>query len=200
MLGCLHITLAVVCLHCECCAVHRDLKYFVPNPSFKGKAAKKTPATTIAPAAAPSNPAAADIPPVTQQQQQQQSSAAASAHDSVVVVEVQAGAAAVNEPAEVPEELELLKGVNAFAEPGQLLALMGGSGAGKTTLMDVIAGRKTVGRITGDILVNGRPKQQSSWARQVSGISTRWQGRQCTMWLLAMLSMSYFLRAACRFK
>ncbi|WIA20601.1 hypothetical protein OEZ85_004985 [Tetradesmus obliquus] len=144
--------------------VVRDLKYFVPNPSFKGKAAKKTPTTTTAPAAAPANPAAAYIPPVTQLQQ---SSAAASAQDSVVVVEVQAGAAAADEPAEVPEELELLKGVNAFAEPGQLLALMGGSGAGKTTLMDVIAGRKTVGRITGDILVNGRPKQQSSWARQV---------------------------------
>ncbi len=29
------------------------------------------------------------------------------------------------------------------------------SGAGKTTLMDVIAGRKTQGKITGDILVNG---------------------------------------------
>ena len=32
---------------------------------------------------------------------------------------------------------------------------MGGSGAGKTTLMDCIAGRKTQGEITGDILVNG---------------------------------------------
>jgi ABC-type multidrug transport system ATPase subunit len=34
--------------------------------------------------------------------------------------------------------------------------------------MDVIAGRKTVGRITGQILVNGQPKQQRAWAR-VSG-------------------------------
>ena len=40
-------------------------------------------------------------------------------------------------------------------EPGVLTALMGGSGAGKTTLMDVIAGRKTQGEITGSILVNG---------------------------------------------
>lgn len=29
---------------------------------------------------------------------------------------------------EVPQELELLKGINAFATPGNLLALMGGSG------------------------------------------------------------------------
>jgi hypothetical protein len=29
---------------------------------------------------------------------------------------------------EVPQELELLKGINAFATPGNLVALMGGSG------------------------------------------------------------------------
>ena len=46
-----------------------------------------------------------------------------------------------------------------------LTALMGGSGAGKTTLMDVIAGRKTQGEITGDILVNGHPKDQATWSR-----------------------------------
>jgi ABC-type multidrug transport system ATPase subunit len=62
-------------------------------------------------------------------------------------------------------ELELLKGVTGYARPSSLTALMGGSGAGKTTFMDVLAGRKTVGRITGDILINGRPKEQSTWAR-----------------------------------
>ena len=62
-------------------------------------------------------------------------------------------------------EKQLLKGINGFSQPGTLTALMGSSGAGKTTLMDVIAGRKTVGRITGDILVNGRPKQTKSFNR-----------------------------------
>lgn len=42
-----------------------------------------------------------------------------------------------------------------------------GAGAGKTTLMDVIAGRKTQGEITGDILVNGYPKDQKTWSRVV---------------------------------
>ena len=51
--------------------------------------------------------------------------------------------------------------------PGVLTALMGGSGAGKTTLMDVLAGRKTEGVITGDVSVNGHPKQQETWARVV---------------------------------
>lgn len=50
--------------------------------------------------------------------------------------------------------------------PHAILAVC--SGAGKTTLMDVIAGRKTIGRVTGDIYVNGQPKNQKAWAR-VSG-------------------------------
>ncbi|KAK9907686.1 hypothetical protein WJX75_008105 [Coccomyxa subellipsoidea] len=65
------------------------------------------------------------------------------------------------------QRLELLKPLSGSAVPGQLTALMGGSGAGKTTLMDVIAGRKTQGEIKGEILVNGFPKEQKSWARVV---------------------------------
>ncbi|KAE9099985.1 ABC transporter G family member 34 [Phytophthora fragariae] len=53
------------------------------------------------------------------------------------------------------EEKQLLHGITAHFEPGRMVALMGSSGAGKTTLMDVIAGRKTGGRIVGDIIVNG---------------------------------------------
>ena len=34
----------------------------------------------------------------------------------------------------------------------------GASGAGKTTFMDCISGRKNVGRITGDVRVNGHPQ------------------------------------------
>ncbi|CAI5716007.1 unnamed protein product [Peronospora destructor] len=53
------------------------------------------------------------------------------------------------------EMMDLLKGVSGFAMPGSVTALMGASGAGKTTLMDVIAGRKTDGTIKGKILLNG---------------------------------------------
>ena len=31
--------------------------------------------------------------------------------------------------------------------------------------MDVVAGRKTVGRISGEVMINGHPKEQSSWSR-----------------------------------
>eukprot|EP00891_Asterochloris_glomerata_P005171 jgi/Astpho2/5171/Aster-04755 len=64
--------------------------------------------------------------------------------------------------------LELLLGISGAFRPGVLTCLMGVSGAGKTTLMDVLAGRKTGGRIEGDIRVNGYPKEQDSFAR-VSG-------------------------------
>ena len=39
--------------------------------------------------------------------------------------------------------LELLLGISGAFRPGVLTCLMGFSGAGKTTLMDVLAGRKT---------------------------------------------------------
>jgi ABC-type multidrug transport system ATPase subunit len=35
--------------------------------------------------------------------------------------------------------------------------MMGSSGAGKTTLMDVLAARKTDGEIEGEVLMNGHP-------------------------------------------
>ncbi|OWZ21089.1 ABC transporter [Phytophthora megakarya] len=51
--------------------------------------------------------------------------------------------------------LQILKGVSGFARPGFMTALMGSSGAGKTTLMDVIAHRKPGGSVHGRILLNG---------------------------------------------
>ncbi|KAL0051690.1 hypothetical protein WJX82_000289 [Trebouxia sp. C0006] len=64
--------------------------------------------------------------------------------------------------------LELLLGISGAFRPKVLTCLMGVTGAGKTTLMDVLAGRKTGGRIEGDVRINGHPKEQDSFAR-VSG-------------------------------
>lgn len=63
--------------------------------------------------------------------------------------------------------IELLKGITGFAEAGTLTALMGSSGAGKTTLLDVLAMRKTSGKITGDVLVNGRQQDKTTFSRIV---------------------------------
>ncbi|KAG7381820.1 hypothetical protein PHYPSEUDO_005647 [Phytophthora pseudosyringae] len=63
----------------------------------------------------------------------------------------------VPNPTNPKESLDLLKGISGYALPGTITALMGSSGAGKTTLMDVIAGRKTGGKIQGQVLLNGHP-------------------------------------------
>ncbi|CAL1376770.1 unnamed protein product [Linum trigynum] len=66
------------------------------------------------------------------------------------------------------DKLVLLKSVSGAFRPGVLTALMGVSGAGKTTLMDVLAGRKTGGYIEGSVTISGFPKKQETFAR-ISG-------------------------------
>ncbi|XP_071738064.1 ABC transporter G family member 35-like isoform X1 [Rutidosis leptorrhynchoides] len=65
-------------------------------------------------------------------------------------------------------KFQLLREVTGAFRPGVLTALMGVTGAGKTTLMDVLAGRKTGGIIEGDIRISGFPKKQETFAR-ISG-------------------------------
>ncbi|PON71212.1 ABC type transporter protein [Trema orientale] len=65
----------------------------------------------------------------------------------------------------IEDKLVLLKGLSGTFRPGVLTALMGVSGAGKTTLMDVLAGRKTNGHVEGNIKISGYPKNQGTFAR-----------------------------------
>ncbi|KAF9165539.1 hypothetical protein DFQ26_009790 [Actinomortierella ambigua] len=52
---------------------------------------------------------------------------------------------------------QLLTKVAGLVKPGTMTALMGSSGAGKTTLLDVLAQRKNIGKVTGQIEVDGLP-------------------------------------------
>ena len=49
----------------------------------------------------------------------------------------------------------LLSDIYGYVRPGELTALMGASGAGKTTLLDVLAARKNLGVISGEMLIDG---------------------------------------------
>ncbi|RSM01819.1 hypothetical protein CDV31_011168 [Fusarium ambrosium] len=59
------------------------------------------------------------------------------------------------------EPRRILDRVDGWVKPGTLTALMGSSGAGKTTLLDVLASRVTMGVVTGDMLVNGKLRDES---------------------------------------
>eukprot|EP00804_Cyclotella_cryptica_P009072 CCRYP_003155-RB/>CCRYP_003155-RB protein AED:0.07 eAED:0.07 QI:33/1/1/1/1/1/12/1130/1233 len=63
------------------------------------------------------------------------------------------------------EKLRLLNEVSGVFRSGRMCALMGSSGAGKTTLMDVIAMRKISGSITGKIELNGFGQERISFLR-----------------------------------
>lgn len=59
-------------------------------------------------------------------------------------------------------EKQIIKGVSGHAAPGHVVALMGPSGAGKTSLLDLLAGRITVSKsqrtIAGAVHINGEKR------------------------------------------
>lgn len=59
------------------------------------------------------------------------------------------------------EPRRILDHVDGWVKPGTLTALMGVSGAGKTTLLDVLATRVTMGVVTGNMLVDGKERDDS---------------------------------------
>ena len=61
----------------------------------------------------------------------------------------------------------LLEGVSGSAKPGQLLAIMGASGAGKSTFLDILARKSKKGVVGGTTLVNGREIADSDFKKVV---------------------------------
>ncbi|POM74141.1 Pleiotropic drug resistance protein ABC Superfamily [Phytophthora palmivora] len=99
----------------------------------------------------------------------------------------------VPDPANSKATIDLLKGISGFALPGTITALMGSSGAGKTTLMDVIAGRKTNGQIRGEILLNGHPATELA-IRRATGYCEQMDIHSDASTFREALTFSAFLR------
>ncbi|KAF3779682.1 ABC transporter G family member 10 [Nymphaea thermarum] len=66
----------------------------------------------------------------------------------------------------------ILRGVSFKARIGEILAIAGPSGAGKSTLLEILAGKELPGRLSGEVLVNGRPMDGASY-RRISGYVTQ---------------------------
>lgn len=89
----------------------------------------------------------------------------------------------------------ILKGVSGCVKPGQLLAILGPSGAGKTSLLNLLAGR-IQGKTGGTVRINGQP-WTSKDKRKVCALGS------CVSGLNVMVVFSLFaaawLRAAARY-
>ncbi|ETK91328.1 hypothetical protein L915_05059, partial [Phytophthora nicotianae] len=99
----------------------------------------------------------------------------------------------VPDPHNSKESIDLLKGISGFALPGTITALIGSSGAGKTTLMNVIAGRKTEGKIQGQILLNGHPATDLA-IRRSTGYCEQMDVHSMASTFREALTFSAFLR------
>lgn len=76
-----------------------------------------------------------------------------------MTIEIEALNYTVPHPKESGQQLRLLKDISVTIRSGCMTALMGASGAGKSTFSDVVTGRKTTGVINGSLLFNGEGKR-----------------------------------------
>ncbi len=61
----------------------------------------------------------------------------------------------------------LLDGISGCVKPGEVMAIVGASGAGKTTFLDILARRDKRGTTSGTVLVNGRKMADQEYKRVV---------------------------------
>jgi ABC-type multidrug transport system ATPase subunit len=73
-------------------------------------------------------------------------------------------------PAKKKEEADkvILSGMNGAVHAGETVAILGGSGAGKSSLLNCISGRLSMGKLYGQIHLNGHDRDSRKWKKTVS--------------------------------
>ena len=62
---------------------------------------------------------------------------------------------------------QILSSVTGCIQPGQIMAIMGASGAGKSTFLDILARKSKRGIVSGSLMVNGRQVSKSEYKAMV---------------------------------
>ncbi len=96
------------------------------------------------------------------------------------------------ENGEAPRKV-ILKAISGIFRPGRLTAIMGPSGAGKTSLLDVLAGNVVGGHISGTIMVNGE-RFSGKNLKEISGFVFQDDVLLETMTVREAIAMSAILR------
>lgn len=87
----------------------------------------------------------------------------------------------------------ILQGVQGVVNPGEVMAIMGPSGAGKTTFLDILARKNKRGQILGDIFVNGA-KQTDEDFREIIGFVDQEDTMMSTLTVYETILNSALLR------
>lgn len=61
----------------------------------------------------------------------------------------------------------ILDNISGCVKPGQIMAIMGASGAGKSTFLDILARKRKRGDVSGTTLVNGREVDDAQFKKVV---------------------------------
>lgn len=67
----------------------------------------------------------------------------------------------------LPSGKRLLDSISGAVQPGEVMAVLGASGAGKSTFLDLLARKDKRGTVAGEILVNGRHVSATEYRRVV---------------------------------
>jgi ABC-type multidrug transport system ATPase subunit len=94
---------------------------------------------------------------------------------------------------EIPGNQVILKGISGMVKPGETMAIMGTSGSGKTSCLDILAGRYKTGLVSGSVLINGKVPNRSEF-KKISGYVDQEETLMPTLTVYETLLYSALLR------